>query len=146
METVPYEQILEKCGAEAFAAAIVVCLISALIKNKFKLSRRIQTAIELVLSFAITAIIAFITKNGDLSGVVVDGLSTAGVSLAVCGFICGDAQRPNIGALTAVSDDEKSDGEKLKALILSIPDIDITESEADLIAKMFEKLKNNSDK
>ncbi len=142
MKTLSYEYILEKCGAEAFAAAIVVCLVSALVKNKFNLNRRIQTGIELTLSFAVTAIIALITKNGDLSGVIVDGLSTAGVALAVCGFVCGKSE----GINADIFSEEKSNGERLKAIIKSVPNSGITEKEAELLAKFLDKLKSNSDK
>ena len=140
MNTITIEYILEKCGAEAFISAVIVCLISAFIKKRFKVGRRVQTAIEVALSFSIAAIVALITKNGDLSGIISGGLSTAGVALAVCGFICGDElkiSQETMNTLVSLSD---AGVDEITKAITSLPEANFTENEAKVAAVAIDRL------
>ena len=143
MNTATYRILLEKCGAEAFCSAIAVCLISAFIKKKFNLDKRMQTAVEVLLSFIVAWAVAYAFKGGDYTDVVTSGLGTAGVALAVCGFICGDKKMPEItdDTIDIIVNLKSESVEDIKEALLSLPDVKFTDDEAEAIAFLVSKLK-----
>ena len=95
MNGISFEVLLEKFGAKAVISAVFVCLITAIIKKTNKgLTRKVLTMTEVALSFAIAALCALIANGGDMSEIISDGLSTAGVALTVCGMICTSDENP----------------------------------------------------
>ena len=111
--------------------AIIVCLISALIKKRYKVGKRLQTAIEVAFSFIVAGAVALVFKDGNYSDVITRGLETAGVALAVCGFICGE------GKATEMSEDtvdvilnlQSGSKEDIKNAVLSSPDVKLNDKE-----------------
>ena len=146
MNTVTYQFLLEKCGAEAFGSAIIVCLISAYIKKKYKVGKRVQTAIELSLSFAVAFVIAATVKCGDFSDIVGSGLGTAGVALAVCGFICGDCKNAPLSddAVDIIVNLQSDKPEDIKQALEGLHDLEISSEEAEAIAFLAAKLKEKN--
>ena len=143
MNAVTFEFILQKCGAEALCQAIIVCLASAILKKRYNLGKRLQTAAEVAASFVVAGAVAFLFGNGDYSNVVTSGLETAGVALAVCGFICGDGKsnKLNENAVDVIVNLKSNEIEDIKSAILSLPDLNFSESEAEAIAQLASKLK-----
>ncbi len=146
LNTVTYQYLLEKCGAEAVCSAIAVCLISAFVKKKFKVNKRIQTAVELSLSFVVAFLVATVVKDGDYSDLVSSGLGTAGVALAVCGFICGDCKAAPLteDAVDVIVNLKSDKPEEIKQALTELPDLGITPEEAEAIAFLAAKLKEKN--
>ena len=146
MNTATYQYLLEKCGAEAFCSAVIVCLVSAFIKKKFKVNKRVQTAIELTLSFVTAFVVAATVKGGDYSDIVGSGLGTAGVALAVCGFICGDCK--NLGltddAVDIIVNLQSDKPEEIKQALDGLPELEISAEDAEMIAFLAAKLKEKN--
>ena len=122
---------------------MAVCFISAYIKKRFNVGKRFQTAVEVILSFIVAWAVAFVFKNGDYGDVVRNGLGTAGVALAVCGFICGDEKLPELtdSTIDIIVNLESDNPEEIKNALLSLPEVKFTVEEAEALAFLVSKLK-----
>ena len=143
MKELTFQVIAEKFGMEVFGLAVIVCLISAFFKKRVKLSGRASTLLEVGISFLLVALYLLAAQKFSVEGVLNNGLSVTGVSLAVCGIICGG----NSGFTDEIKEailkfgDGNLTAEELKSTLLKSEDLKLSDEEAELFAVMVTKLK-----
>ena len=145
MNAITFEVLTEKLGVEAICLAAIVCVISATVKTKFKItSHRTLTIIEVGISFALAVLYALIGKNGDMSGLMASGMSVAGVALTVCGIFCKDckvdaAQGEKLLAAANAIAEGKVDKELIKDVIVEA-DLALDEEQIGILAAAIMRL------
>ena len=148
MNELTFGVIAEKFGVKIFGISVIVCLISAFIKKKWKISGRASTFTEVAISFAVASLYLFISGNFSVDALINNGLSVTGVSLAVCGIICGGQKTDEEGIKQTLMNfaDGKLSAEDLKKTLSEAEEYELSEKEAELIAVLATKLKEKTKK
>ncbi|MBR1867483.1 MAG: hypothetical protein IJ800_02760 [Clostridia bacterium] len=144
MKELTFQVIAEKFGMEIFGLAVIVCLISAFIKKKVKLSGRTSTLLEVGISFVLVALYLSAAQKFNVEGLLNNVLSVTGVSLAVCGIICGGSNglAEEIKQTLLKFGDGDLTAEELKSTLLKSKDLDLSDEEAELFAVTVTKFNN----